>query len=109
MKTPRVGRGGSARAAHSSARRAPAVVGVLALAFWASCGAQGQKNTDIITTGGPPVIGSQTPTGDGTPDGIGLVNQTCTGPTCDLGGTDDTSNLAAPAGCGDGVLTSDEA
>lgn len=62
-----------------------------------------------MTTGGPPVVGSQKPGGDGTPDGVGLVSQTCTGPTCDLGGTDDTSLLAAPPGCGDGVLTSDEA
>src|SRR5215831_11570044 len=109
MKTRRAVLGSASRFARPSAGIAPTLVGLLAFACWAGCGAQGDKNNTIVTTGNgaPTLSGPASSSGSNTAGGGMFVASTCTGPACDLAGGD--MSLPAPPGCGDGVLAKDEA
>ena len=105
MQLPPAARGRSISSVHSASRR-HTFVGSVALALLAGCGAGGDDGGDILTAGSGgaatgPIIGGVG--GNGVPV---LPGETCTGLTCELAGGGEG---VAPPGCGNGVLTDDEA
>jgi fibro-slime domain-containing protein len=106
MQYPLLGRGRPALNFRPDAPRGVGWVGLAALALAAGCGAGGDDAAGVVTrpeqaAGGSPTIG-----GGGTGTGIPTVSGICTAPSCDLSGG---GPVSTPPGCGDGVLTADEA
>jgi fibro-slime domain-containing protein len=108
MKFLPVARGRSALSAPAQRGSATTLVGLVALALFAACGAGGDVTPELTTTtpGVGPMLGGSggDPTGGGNPL---LGGGDCNGASCDLAGSGDP--LDTPPGCGDGTLTADEA
>src|SRR5688572_6724773 len=96
----------SARRARFHSASLTSVLSLLAAALVASCGAGGEETTDPDVSGprldpdGRPIPGN-----GGSAVGGTFVGQDCMGVGCDLAG----GSAAPPPGCGNGVLTDDEA
>src|SRR5688572_1098273 len=103
MKFPLAARHHTALSASAASLGGATLVGVVALALLASCGAGGEAGAEVVTT--PDGQGSSNAGGPGFVDGDPTLGNGCTGPSCNLAG----GNEPAPPGCGDGALTPDEA
>src|SRR5262245_51555332 len=90
-----------------SAPRLHTFIGAVAVAVLAGCGAGGDDGAGI-STGGTDAVGPVINAGgSGNPNTVPLLpDEDCTGASCELAGGGEG---VAPPGCGDGVLTSDEA
>jgi cysteine-rich repeat protein len=113
MQLSPAARGRSLSSVHSTPRPRDVVVrhvvGAVALALIAGCGAGGDDNGGIVNPGRNegtgPVINNG---GGGSSNTVPLLpGETCVGANCDLASGIDEG--VAPPNCGDGVLTSDEA
>lgn len=81
------------------------LLGVVALALLASCGAGGEAGAEIVTQGPDGEAGASG--GGSVGGGSPTLGENCVGLSCELEAGGDP--VVAPPGCGDGVLTSDEA
>jgi fibro-slime domain-containing protein len=96
-----------AHCARVARQRGASLVGVVALALLAACGAGGESTPGIVVPPeglGPMLGGNGGASSD--PSNPFLNGGDCSGPSCELAGD---GPLMTPPGCGDGTLTDDEA